>query len=364
MEHRTSLAARSTTGLLALAFATLVALTATPPHAMAAEATGSAATEIDPAELEARTRALAQANAAVVGVRVTALENARSADTLGRQRRGSGVVIDSEGLVLTIGYLILEADHVDLDFGGQRTMPARVVAYDLASGFGLLRPLVPVQVEPARLGISTGVSREMPLLIASGGRNGDLSLARMVDQRAFSGYWEYHIDGALFTTPARSDHSGASLFNAEGELLGIGSLIVSDAAGPGQPRVSGNMFVPIDLLKPILGELRERGSSLSSTRAWMGLNCLEEPASSSARVRVVRVAPESPAEAAGLQPGDRILAIDATPVRGLESFYKSLWSGEGPERDVTLEILRGEDRQAVTVRTQDRMKTLSKPQGI
>jgi S1-C subfamily serine protease len=324
----------------------------------------AASADIDPVELEAKTRALAQASAAVVGVRVTAVDNARSADTLGRQRRGSGVVIDREGLVLTIGYLILEADHVDLVFGDQRTMPARVVAYDLASGFGLLRPLVPVQVEPARLGSSTGVSRDMPLMIASGGRDGDLSLARMIDQRAFSGYWEYHIDGAMFTAPARSDHSGASLFNADGELLGIGSLIVADAAGPGQPRLAGNMFVPIDLLKPILAELRERGASRSSTRAWLGLNCVEEAVTQDGRVRVVRVAPDSPAETAGLRVGDRIVRIDDTPVRGLASFYKALWSNESPEREVHLEILRGDAAQDVTVLTQDRMKTLSKPRGI
>ena len=354
MEHRSARAV--TTVLRTLVFGLL--------FCTAAAARAAASDELDPAELEAKTRALAQASAAVVGVRVTAVDNARSAATLGRQRRGSGVVIDHEGLVLTIGYLILEADHVDLVFGDQRTMPARVIAYDLASGFGLLRPLVPVQVEPARLGNSTGVSRDMPLMIASGGRDGDLSLAHMVDQRAFSGYWEYHIDGALFTAPARADHSGASLFNADGELLGIGSLIVTDAAGPGQPRLAGNMFVPIDLLKPILAELRERGASRNSTRAWMGLNCVEEAVSQDGRVRVVRVTPDSPAEAAGLRVGDRIVRIDDTQVHGLASFYKALWSNDAPEREVHLEILRGDATQAVTVLTQDRMKTLSKPQGI
>jgi S1-C subfamily serine protease len=126
----------------------------------------------------------------------------------------------------------------------------------------------------------------------------------------------------------------------------------------------GNMFVPIDLLKPILAELRERGSSRSSTRAWMGLNCVEETGAGEGRVRVVRVSPDSPAEAAGLRPGDRILRIDESPVEGLESFYKALWRNETPEREVRLEIGRGGDRQAITVLTQDRMKTLSKPQGI
>jgi len=315
------------------------------------------------AELEAKQRALAQASAAVVGVHATAVEDARSVDTLGRERQGSGVLIGADGLVLTIGYLILEADHVDLLFDDQRTVPARVVAYDLASGFGLLQALAPVRLAPVPLGDSTRLSADEPLMIASGASeesSGDLSMARMVSRRAFSGYWEYHIDGALFTAPARRDHSGAGLFNSDGELLGIGSLVVADAQEPGQPRTVGNMFVPIDLLKPILAELIEQGASRSSTRAWLGVNCVE----SEVGVRVVRVSRDSPAEEAGLQPGDRILRIDGAEVTGLESLYKTLWQGDRAEREVRLDIQRGGQPQTLSVMALDRMKTLSKPQGI
>ena len=311
-------------------------------------------------DLETKKRALTLAGSAVVGVSVTAVENARSAETLGAQRQGSGVVISANGLVLTIGYLILEADHVDLTFEDQRTVPARVVAYDQASGFGLLQALTPVSVAPVPLGSSAELSDDEPLMIASGGEDGDRSLARMVSRRAFSGYWEYHIDGALFTAPLRRDHSGAGLFNADGELLGIGSLVVADARGPGQPRTAGNMFVPIDLLKPILDELVVRGASRSSERAWMGLNCVE----SDTGVRIVRVNRDSPAEEAGLLPGDKILRIDGAEVSGLESFYKTLWRGEGAEREVRVDIERRGQEQTVRVMTLDRMKTLSKPQGI
>jgi S1-C subfamily serine protease len=316
------------------------------------------------ADLEAKKRALAQASAAVVGVHTTVVEDARSADTLGRDRQGSGVLIGRDGLVLTIGYLILEADHVDLLFDDQRTVPARVVAYDLASGFGLLQALAPVPVAPAPLGDSARLSSDDPLMIASGasddGSSGALSLARMVSRRAFSGYWEYHIEDALFTAPARRDHSGAALFNADGELLGIGSLVVTDAQGPGEPRTAGNMFVPIDLLKPILAELIEQGASRSSRRAWLGLNCVE----SDGNVRVARVSRDSPAEAAGLRPGDRILRIDGAEVSGLESFYKALWQDERAEREVQLDIVRSGQPLTLVVMALDRMKTLSKPQGI
>jgi serine protease Do len=316
------------------------------------------------ADLEDKQRALAQASAAVVGVHTTAVADARSADTLGRERQGSGVLIAPNGLVLTIGYLILEADHVDLVFDDQRTVPARVVAYDLATGFGLLQALTPVRVAPVPLGSSASLAGDEPLMIASGATDdsasGDRSLARLVSRRAFSGYWEYHIEGALFTAPARRDHSGAALFNADGELLGIGSLVVADAQAPGEPRTTGNMFVPIDLLKPILAELIEQGASRSSSRSWLGLNCVETDSG----IRIVRVSRDSPAEEAGLAPGDRILRIDGAAVSGLEAFYKALWRGGAAEREVQLDIERRGERQTLRVMALDRMKTLSKPQGI
>ncbi|WP_280152566.1 S1C family serine protease [Piscinibacter sp. XHJ-5] len=311
-------------------------------------------------DIDAQTQALARANAAVVGVRTVAVEDARSIDTLGRERQGSGVVIDADGLVVTIGYLILEADHVDLVLERDRVVPARVVAYDLASGFGLLQALAPLRLPPAGLGNPAALSTDEPLMIASGGADGDLSIARMVSRRAFSGYWEYHIDGALFTTPPRTDHSGAALFNAHGELMGIGSLVVLDALGPGHPRMAGNMFVPTDLLKRILPDLRERGATRTSTRAWLGLNSVELEGD----VRVVRITRDSPAEAAGMQPGDKIVKIDGMPVKSLEGFYKRLWRDAPPEREVELVITRGGDERTVKLQAQDRMKTLRRAKGI
>jgi len=311
------------------------------------------------ADFKAKAEALARANAAVVGVRSTAVDEAGSIDTLGRDRRGSGVLIDADGLVLTIGYLILEADRVDIVVEGERTVPARVVAYDLASGFGLLQALAPVRVAPVALGRSAGLNGDEPLVIASGGADGELSLARMVSQRPFSGYWEYHIDGALFTVPPRTDHSGAGLFNLDGELIGIGSLVVMDALGPSGGRMPGNMFVPIDLLKPILGELRSQGASRDSTRAWLGMNCVE----TGDGVQVVRVTRNSPAEKAGLQPGDQIVSIDDASVAALETLYKTLWR-DGAEREVTLVIRRDGQMRTLKLQSLDRMKTLRKPQGI
>ena len=221
--------------------------------------------------VETQSRALQRASDAVVGLKAKAIEDARSSATLGAQRQGSGVVISPDGLVLTIGYLILEAEDVEIATDDGRQLPARVVGYDLATGFGLVQSLVPMRLEPVPMGDAARLAAQAPLVVVSGGEAGAVSMARLVSRRPFSGNWEYHIEGALFTAPARRDHSGAGLFNDQGELVGIGSLWVADAMGvPGGPRQQGNMFVPIDLLKPMLQELRTRGVGPASQRAWPG----------------------------------------------------------------------------------------------
>ncbi|WKB54274.1 S1C family serine protease [Eleftheria terrae] len=302
---------------------------------------------------------LRQAAGSVVGVRAVATPQARSTDSLGPVRVGSGVVIGSDGTVLTIGYLIVEAERVELVTTAGKAYPARVVAYDPATGFGLLQSVLPLGIAPARLGASSGVDESQPYVVVSGGSEAEMSLAQVVSRRPFSGYWEYHIEDALFTVPPRLDHSGAGLFNRQGELVGIGSLIVMEASKPGVAE-PGNMFVPVDLLKPVLAEMRSRGASARSTRAWLGVNCIEQQG----LVRVVRVNADSPAEQAGVQPGDLILKLDGLPIDSLETFYKKLWDHAQPEREVTLEIGRGASVQSKKAHTVDRMKTLRRSVGI
>ena len=271
------------------------------------------------------------------------------------------VLIGPEGLVLTVGYLVLEADDVEVTTDDDRHIPARVVAYDVATGFGLLQALAPLQAQPAPLGSSGALGAEDGLVIMSGGEDGGATPARMVSRRPFSGFWEYHLDDALFTAPQRADHSGAGLFNLKGELVGIGSLAVKDALLEADGHaLPGNMFLPIDLLKPVLAELQAHGRTRASARPWLGLNCAEVDGV----IRVLRVNSDSPADVAGLQPGDRIVQVDGRPVSRLDELWKRVWGGQGAERDIRLEIDRDDHRETLVVHAVDRDKTLRRPQGV
>jgi serine protease Do len=317
-----------------------------------------------PAAAQTIMDALTKANAAVVGVRVSVAEGARSAETLGRQRSGSGVVIGPDGLILTIGYLMMEASSIQVVTSDNKTVPAQAVAYDLATGFGLIKPLLPLRgVQPVSLGSLNNLSPGEALMAATGaqadGDEADVTMTQMVSKRAFSGYWEYHLDAAVFTSPPISNHSGAPLFNQRGELIGIGSLYVGDAMGSNRP-LPGNMFVPVDLLKPILTEMQQTGSTKFSRRPWVGLTSTEQ----SGRVQIVRVNKDSPAKAAGLEPGDVVLAVDGTKVATLEAFYKKLWDHAQPDAEITLTVLQGADIKTIKIKGVDRMSTMRKPDGI
>lgn len=314
-------------------------------------------------DIEARSKAMQRAQEAVLGIEVQVVEGALSARTLGAARQGSGVLIGDDGLVLTIGYLLLEAESVHLVGEGGRRLPARVVAYDLATGFGLVQALAPVGRAPAPLATGTAQPGPAPLTAVSGAMGeepGEVESVRLVSRRAFSGYWEFHVEGALFTSPPARQHSGAALFNASGELVGVGSLVVPDAGGPGEPRSPGNLFVPVELLLPVLAEMRAQGRSGASARPWLGLNCAEQ----SGQLRVLRVTEDSPADVAGVQVGDRITRLDGVKVAALAQLWKALWADSRPERAVQLEIERGGRPMTLTVHSVDRAKTLKRAAGI
>lgn len=355
------MAAGATLGALAFAAVAWPGMGAGGAPAAAAAPPPLSVAMPDEATLKARVAALQRAQAAVVRLRVQAVDDAQTLETLGPMREGSGVVIDASGLVLTVSYLLLEAERVEIELSADRVVPGRVVAVDTASGFGLVQPLVPLRTEPVPLGRSAALRPDQPLVSISGGDAGSVAIAQALSQRPFSGTWEYHLDQALYTAPLREDHSGAALFDVDGALVGIGSLALRDVNPPEDPSVRpGNLYLPIDLLRPILDELRTEGRSASSRRPWLGVSASE----ADGQVRVMRVNREGPAAEAGLRPGDRIESVDGQPVKTLEQLYKALWRQGPAPRTVTLDVRRSGQVQSVTVQAVDRQSVLRRSRGI
>jgi serine protease Do len=258
----------------------------------------------------------------VVRVRAQAPANARSGQSLGRNREGTGVVIDSSGLVLTIGYLITEAEKIELSTADGKVYPATVVGFDNATGLGLLKSLVPVPVKPIDMGLSSEAKeRDMVLIVGFDG----VAPAYVVSKRQFVGYWEYLLDEAIYTAPATVNWQGAALVSREGKLLGIGSLAVGNAVAAGAT-VPGNMFVPIDVLKPVIGDFIANGRSTTKPRPWLGVTSQEV----GGNLLVTRVSPEGP------------------------DFYTRLWKIGNAGVEVALDVLRGNKVEGMKVKSVDR----------
>ncbi len=290
----------------------------------------------------------------VVKVNTSAVPDARSAPTLGTEREGSGVVIDSNGLVLTIGYLIMEADSIQLSTVDGKVYPATVVGYDNATGLGLLKSLTPLPVKPADFGESSrAAERDLVLIVGFDG----VAPAYIVSKRQFVGYWEYLLDEAIYTAPATVNWQGAALLDREGKLLGIGSVVVNDAVG-GHAGIPGNVFLPIDLLKPVVGDLVAHGRSTAKPRPWLGINTQEVQG----HLIVTRVSPESPADTAGLARGDIIIGIRGKPVRDQADFYTKLWGTGDAGVEVVLDVLKGSRVTKYPVKSMAREKYLRPPQ--
>lgn len=292
--------------------------------------------------LQAAERELTVDQFSVVKLTVKTVPDARSAGTLGPQREGTGVVIDSSGLVMTIGYLISEADTIELSTADGRKFPANFVGYDTATGMGLVKSLKPLPIKPVDFGQSAeSKMRDTVLIVGFDG----VAPAYIVSKRPFVGYWEYLLTEAIYTAPATVNWQGAALLSREGKLLGIGSLAVGDAVG--QSRIPGNMFVPIDTLKPVLGDYIANGRSTMKPRPWLGITSQEVQG----KVIVTRVSAEGPADTAGLQAGDIIVGMGGQALTGQADFYTRLWKSGDAGVEVTLDVLKGAKIEPVKVKS-------------
>ena len=292
---------------------------------------------------------------ALVAVETLVPPDARTAAILGEKRLGTGIVIDGAGLVVTIGYLIMEATDAWIRTGGGQRVAADVLAYDHETGFGLLRAQAPLdKVVPMTLGDSDALVEGAPAVIAAFGGPGVLQPVMTVSRRDFAGYWEYLLEDAIFTSPPYQFFGGAALMSTGGRLVGVGSLIVPDAAREPNP-APGNMFVPVAQLKAVLADLIASGRSANPLRPWLGVYADE---SNDGKVVVLSLADEGPALAAGMEPGDVIVSAGDARVNGLADFYRKLWNSRGPGDRVTLTVERNGESRNIDVRGGNRYQWL------
>lgn len=281
-------------------------------------------------------------------------EEAYTAETLGTERLGNAIVLNGEGLVLTIGYLVTEADTVTLTTGDGRRVDAYVLGVDQVTGFGLLQALEPLDLPALPIGDSRRLESDAAVISAGGGGRAHASTGRIIGRAPFAGYWEYHIEEALFVEPAHPHWSGAALINAAGELVGVGSLRLEHLSTDGDVRPL-NMFVPAERLPPILDELA-RGQAAAAPRPWLGVFAQEVDG----HVVVLGATKDSPAARAELRRGDLIREVAGRRVSDLAGFYQQLWSLGPPGVDVPLTLQRGGDLFDVEVRSTDRTTKLRK----
>jgi serine protease Do len=290
----------------------------------------------------------------VVRIKTHINPDGRTVENLGREREGSGIVIDDKDLVLTIGYLMVEAHAAEIITNDGRAVPANIVGYDQETGFGLLQAISPLKVKPLPLGKSADVKDRDPVVVATFGGLDNAGAAYVVSKRQFVGNWEYVVENALFTAPPIANWSGAALISRDGKLVGVGSLIVGDANGKND-RTPGNMFVPIDLLPPILADLIADGRVSGPGRPWLGVNTDEVHG----HLVVSRVTPGGPAEKAGLRRRDVILGINGgDQVKSLADFYQKLWAQGGAGTTIALDVQRETSRMRIDVKSINRLDHL------
>lgn len=293
----------------------------------------------------------------VVRVEAKAAQDAESATSLGSHRSGTGVLID-KSTVLTIGYLLLEAEELELVTPAGKRIPASVAGYDPVSGFGLIHSVIPLEGEPLELGDSDAI-KEMQKVVTIGHGEGIPTELLVVSRKPFAGSWEYALDSGIFTYPPVNNWSGAALISADGKLVGIGSLLVNDAASA-RPGIPGNLYVPTNLLKPILKDLLATGRRAGPPQPWIGISTEVVQGN----LIVSKVTRGGPADQAGLTVGDVIVSVGSERVDNQSDFYRSVWKVGPAGVTVPLRVLKAGNVRDVEVKTTDRMDVLRKPRGV
>ena len=299
---------------------------------------------------------LDRALSSVVGLHSIIPSDAFSADTLGTERAGNGVLIRKDGLVLTIGYLITEAETIWLTLSDGRPVPGHLLGYDQDTGFGLVQALARVDLPELPLGQSSDAKiGEQVVVGGAGGRDHSVA-AHIAARQEFAGYWEYVLDEAIFTAPAHPNWGGTAVNGPKGDLIGNGSLQLDQPRGGGRTEHL-NMIVPIDLLKPIFDDLITLGQRNRPPRPWLGLYATEVDN----RVVVVGLSNRGPAKRSDLRTGDVVLAVGGREVRDLAGLFRRIWSLGNAGVEVPLTVYREGQSLELKVESADRRRFLKAP---
>ena len=291
----------------------------------------------------------------VVQLRAEIPEDAFTAPILGTERAGNGIVIREDGLVLTIGYLITEASTIWLTSNQGVVAGGYPLAYDQATGFGLVQPLGRLGARALERGASASCRIGENVVVAGHGGRAHALKAAVFAKREFAGYWEYVLDEALFTAPAHPQWGGAALIGSDGKLLGIGSLLVQEKVDSGT--LQGNMVVPIDLLEPILEDMVKTGRAPRPSHPWLGMYTTE----AGKKLVVAGLAPGGPAERAGMKIGDVVVEVANGRPASLADLWRRVWRAGPAGAEVQLKVVRNLTISEVRVKSADRSEFLKKP---
>jgi len=287
---------------------------------------------------------------AMVSIKSLVPDDAMSAGLLGTERTGHGARIREDGLIATIGYIVHEAETVWIGSSTGAMVPGFVVGYDFESGFGLIKPSMPLEGPVAPIGSAYALAVGNPVIVAGASRKDPAIEAKVVAKQEFAGRWEYLLDEAIFTSPAYDNWSGAALINQYGRLCGLGSLVIQGFETEDSVETV-NMFVPIDLLLPIVDDLCQHGRRLTPPKPWLGMLVHEEP---DEHLTIVGIYRDCPADRAGLKPGDIILSVNEQPVESLANMFREVWRIGQAGVDVPLGVLRDTKKIDKVVKSDDR----------
>jgi S1-C subfamily serine protease len=286
---------------------------------------------------------------AIVSIKAHIPEDAMSAGLLGTERNGHGVRIREDGLIATIGYVVNEAESIWIGSPNGKTVPGFLVGYDFDSGFGLVKPTLPLEGGCMPMGEGGSLEVGETVTVAASGNAEQVIDAEIVAKQEFAGRWEYLLDEAIFTAPPHESWSGAALIDRQGRLCGLGSLVIQGFEVNGST-MTVNMFVPIELLSPIIDEICQHGRRLAPARPWMGVLVHEDQD----ELTIIGVYRNCPADKAGLRPGDVVLQIDGEPVEGLADMLRSIWRLGSAGVEVPITVMRDTARIDAVVQSADR----------